>query len=145
MRQRDPADARDEGGRLIILTSIAPPAPARTQSPRPRQMTTAINLDLAALAHRVKDWGRELGFNRVGIAGIDLSEDERLLNAWLAGGRHGEMHYMARHGTKRARPDELVPGTLRVIAARMDYFPSRAFNPNTVLADRALGYVSSYA
>ena len=33
------------------------------------------------------------------------------------------MDYMARHGLRRARPAELVPGTLRVISARMDYLP----------------------
>ena len=103
-------------------------------------------MDLAALAAQVKDWGRELGFQKVGIAGIDLPEDERRLLDWLAAGRHGEMDYMARHGTRRARPAELVPGTLRVIAARMDYWPEGgADRPEAVLADATLGYVSRYA
>jgi epoxyqueuosine reductase len=99
---------------------------------------------LAALAAQVKDWGRELGFRRVGIAGVALPEDERRLLDWLAAERHGAMHYMARHGTKRARPAELVPGTLRVIAARMDYWPHAA-EPAAVLADPEAGYVSRYA
>lgn len=42
---------------------------------------------------------------------------------WLHNGFHGEMDYMAAHGLKRARPQELVPGTVRVITARMDYLP----------------------
>jgi epoxyqueuosine reductase len=99
---------------------------------------------LAALAAQVKVWGRELGFRSVGITGVALPEDERRLLDWLAAGRHGAMHYMARHGTKRARPAELVPGTLRVIAARMDYWP-RAADPAAVLADPEAGYVSRYA
>jgi len=105
-------------------------------------------MDLAAPAAQVKDWGRELGFQKIGIAGIALPEDERRLLDWLAAGRHGEMHYMARHGTRRARPEELVPGTLRVIAARMDYWPEGPeveVGAEAVLADATLGYVSRYA
>ena len=64
--------------------------------------------DLAGLADRIKAWGRELGFQQVGIADIDLAADEALLERWLAEGRHGEMAYMARHGSRRARPAELV-------------------------------------
>jgi epoxyqueuosine reductase len=101
-------------------------------------------MDLAALAAQVKDWGRELGFQKVGIAAVDLPDDERRLMAWLAAGRHGEMGYMTRHGAKRARPAELVPGTLRVISTRMDYWPA-AVDPAAVLADPTLGYVSRYA
>ena len=101
-------------------------------------------MDLAALAAQVKDWGRELGFRRVGIAAIEQAEDEHRLEQWLAAGRHGEMTYMSRHGTKRSRPAELVPGTVRVISARMDYLPPGA-EPAAVLADHARGYVSRYA
>jgi len=103
-----------------------------------------VNVDPAAIAAQVKAWGRELGFQKVGIAGIDLPEDERRLEAWLAAGRHGGMAWMARHGTRRSRPAELVPGTLRVISARMDYLPPGA-DVETVLADPTLGYVSRYA
>jgi epoxyqueuosine reductase len=99
---------------------------------------------LASLAAQVKDWGRELGFRKVGIAAADLHDDERRLLDWLAQGRHGHMRYMSRHGTKRARPAELVPGTLRVISARMDYWPD-ASDAGTVLADGEVGYVSRYA
>jgi epoxyqueuosine reductase len=79
--------------------------------------------DWAALAARIKVWGGELGFGAVGIAGIDLREAEAGLDAWLAAGNHGEMDYMARHGAKRARPAELVPGTRSVIVARLGYLP----------------------
>ena len=64
-----------------------------------------------------------LGFSQIGIAGIDLSTAEPGLLAWLNNGSHGTMDYMARHGLKRARPAELVAGTLSVITARMDYLP----------------------
>jgi epoxyqueuosine reductase len=81
---------------------------------------------LAALARRIKAWGRELGFDAIGISGTDLSDAEPALAAWLEAGCHGEMDYMAKHGTKRARPAELVAGTRRVITARMAYLPASA-------------------
>jgi len=108
-------------------------------------MTATTEPDLAALALTVKHWGRELGFQKVGIAGVDLDRDSELLDAWLAAGRHGEMGYMARHGTKRGRPAELVPGTLRVVSARMDYLPDDALTPRAVLDDPTRAYVSRYA
>ena len=77
--------------------------------------------DYAGLAHSIKAWGRELGFQGVGIADTDLSGAEARLKAWIERGWHGEMDYMARHGTRRSRPAELVPETLRVIACRMNY------------------------
>ena len=80
--------------------------------------------DLNALAHSIKQWGFELGFAELRIGDVDLSHAEAGLQAWLAAGHHGEMDYMASHGMKRARPAELVPGTVRVISARMDYLPS---------------------
>ena len=101
--------------------------------------------ELAGLARRIKAWGRELGFQQVGIAGVDLAADEALLERWLADGRHGEMAYMERHGSRRARPAELVPGTLRVISARMDYLPEAGEDPWRVLDGPGLGYVSRYA
>ena len=79
--------------------------------------------DPAALAAAIKDWGRALGFRRVGITGTDLGAAEARLTAWLAAGCHGEMAWMARHGTRRTRPAELVPGTRSVIMAAMDYLP----------------------
>jgi len=71
----------------------------------------------------VRDWARELGFSQIGVSGVDLSAAEPGLQAWLAEGFHGDMAYMAAHGLKRARPAELVPGTVSVITARMDYLP----------------------
>ncbi|WP_334188377.1 tRNA epoxyqueuosine(34) reductase QueG [Noviherbaspirillum sp.] len=82
--------------------------------------------DLTALALAIKAWGRELGFADVRISDTDLSAAEDGLRSWLADGHHGDMDYMAAHGMKRARPAELVPGTLRVITARMDYLPRNA-------------------
>jgi epoxyqueuosine reductase len=79
---------------------------------------------LAALALRIKTWGRELGFGEIGISDTDLSTAEAGLAAWLEAGCHGEMDYMAKHGMKRARPAELVAGTLRVVTARMAYLPA---------------------
>jgi epoxyqueuosine reductase len=101
--------------------------------------------ELVELAAAIRNWGRELGFQQVGIAGIELSGQEAGLLDWLAAGFHGEMSYMARHGAKRARPAELVPGTVRVIAARMDYWPPDAVEPWSVLNRPQLGYVSRYA
>lgn len=103
------------------------------------------NFSHSELAALIKTWGRELGFQQVGITDIDLDRHEARLLDWLTAGFHGEMGYMVRHGLKRSRPAELVPGTVRVIAARMDYLPSDAANPWQVLAQRELGYVSRYA
>ena len=99
---------------------------------------------LALLAHNIKRWGKALGFQHVGISDIDLSDQEANLQKWLDNNYHGEMDYMARHGMKRARPDELLPGTLRVISVRMDYLPEEAqFATN--LEDKTLAYISRYA
>jgi epoxyqueuosine reductase len=106
--------------------------------------------DLTALAVTIKAWGRELGFAELRIADVDLHDAEPGLQAWLAAQHHGEMDYMAAHGLKRARPSELVPGTLRVIAARMDYLPIdtdihwRA-TESARLADPAAAVISVYA
>ena len=80
-------------------------------------------MDAQALWSQIGAWARELGFSHVGVAGVDLSSAEAGLLAWLADGFHGSMDYMAAHGLKRARPAELVPGTVSVITARMDYLP----------------------
>lgn len=101
--------------------------------------------DATALKHDILRWGRDLGFQSVGITHIDLRDDEAALNRWLALGRHGEMDYMARHGEKRSRPDALVPGTLSVISARMDYLPADAAPMQETLDDPHLAYVSRYA
>jgi len=79
---------------------------------------------LADLSAQIKSWGKECGFAEIRIADVDLSHAEAGLQAWLDAGYHGDMAYMAAHGTKRSRPAELVPGTVRVISARMNYLPS---------------------
>ena len=81
------------------------------------------DFDAAQLVTQIQAWGQELALSQIGVAGIDLSAAEPGLSAWLAAGFHGEMDYMARHGMKRARPAELVPGTVSVITARLDYLP----------------------
>ena len=100
--------------------------------------------NLAPLALAIKAWGRELGFQAIGVADIDLEHAETGLAEWLARGFHGEMGYMARHGARRARPGELLPGTARVISARMDYLPDAAAS-EAVLGDGAKAFVSRYA
>lgn len=102
-------------------------------------------IDYGALARDVKRWGMELGFQQVGIADTDLSNHEAYMNRWLADGFHGEMAYMSRHGTKRTRAAELHPGTIRVISARMDYFPEPREVVREQLDDPELAFVSRYA
>jgi len=85
--------------------------------------------DLNALAQRIKHWSSELGFAAVGITDCDLTRAESELEHWLDKGFHGEMDYMAAHGSKRARPAELIPGTQRIISVRLDYFPPAAADP----------------
>jgi epoxyqueuosine reductase len=97
------------------------------------------------LASRIKTWGSELGFQAVGITGTDLSDAETRLVEWLAKGWHGEMDYMAKHGTKRSRPAQLRAGTLRVISVRLDYSPARARNSREVLDDVDRAFISRYA
>lgn len=101
--------------------------------------------DYASLARDIKRWAIELGFAEAGISGTDLGEDEQHLERWLEQGHHGEMEYMARHGSKRTRPAELEPGTQRVISVRMDYIPPGTANAWNVLHDPESGYVSRYA
>lgn len=101
-------------------------------------------LDLLALTASIREWAAQLGFQQVGITDIDLTEDALRLDAYLAAGYHGEMEYMASHGTMRSRPDELVPGTLRVISVRMDYLPEDT-QMAQMLAQPEQAYVSRYA
>jgi len=98
-----------------------------------------------SIEERVKSWGRELGFGALAIAGTDLAEEEARLLEWLGRGWHGEMDYMARHGTRRARPAELVPGTMSVITARLDYRAPDARDSWEALEDGESAFVSRYA
>jgi len=102
------------------------------------QQALALKLELRAL-------GLQLGFQAIGVAAIDLNVAGEKLREWLARGWHGEMDYMARHGSKRWTPNELIPGTAAVISARMDYWPSDSVDPLAVLADSSLAYISRYA
>ena len=102
------------------------------------------SVDFEMLAAAVKGWGRELGFQAIGISDVDLSEAEPRFAEWLARGYAGELDYMRKHGAKRTRPGELVPGTLRVISARMDYRPQAA-DAGAVLADGAKAFIARYA
>ena len=100
--------------------------------------------ELTELAERIKQWGRELGFAQVGITDTDLETHERYLERWLAAGHHGEMGFMAKHGSKRTRPHALIPGTLRVISVRMDYLPPEV-ETTQLLGQPDKAYVSRYA
>lgn len=88
--------------------------------------TPGSGLDSAEVLEKLQQQGLALGFSQIGVAGVDLSDAEPGLLAWLSAGFHGQMDYMQRHGVKRARPAELVPGTASVITARMDYLPQQA-------------------
>jgi epoxyqueuosine reductase len=107
--------------------------------------STRAAADLSALRAALTSHARELGFDAVGVSGVELAEDEERLQAWLSAGRHGAMNYMQRHGLKRSRPAHLVPGTVRVISARMNYWPPQARDANEALHDRDAAYVSRYA
>lgn len=109
------------------------------------KQASAKKHDYPQLARQIKAWGNELGFQQVGITATDLSEDEQHLLNWLDKDMHGEMTYMHRHGTKRSRPGELIPGTVRIISVRMDYDPPEVMHPKQVLNDSSLGFISRYA
>ncbi len=101
------------------------------------------DLDLHQLAADIKLWGRELGFQQVGITDIDLGDAEVRLQEWLAKGYHGSMKWLTAHGNKRSRPAELLPGTVRVISVRMDYLPGDTAQIK-ILKDPTKAYISRY-
>ena len=109
------------------------------------QINTPQLVNYTALATQIKEWGKELGFQAVGISDTDLHEAEAGLQQWLAHGFHGKMDYMAKHGVKRSRPAELIPGTVRVISVRMDYTPPNAKDSWEVLQDGNRAFISRYA
>ncbi len=102
-------------------------------------------INLGKLANSIKHWGKELGFQQVGIADTNLTQAENHLNQWLDKGLHGELDYMSKHGKKRTRAELLIPGTVRIISARMDYWPAAAKDINETLDDPTLGFISRYA
>lgn len=101
-------------------------------------------LDLNHLTENIKAWGQALGFQQVGICDIDLKKHEKFLQDWLNKGFHGEMDYLSNHGMMRARPQDLLPGTLRVISVRMDYLPPEASFAKNLKATKQ-AYISRYA
>ncbi len=98
---------------------------------------------------KIKSWARELGFAELRIADVDPGIAETRLQQWIESHYHGEMIYMASHGTKRSRPDELVPGTCRVITVRMDYLCSGNLNWRSIelsrMDDALAARISIYA
>ncbi|MCB5184264.1 tRNA epoxyqueuosine(34) reductase QueG [Methylobacillus gramineus] len=107
-------------------------------------MSQTLN-NLEDLAADIKRWGIELGFGQIGITDTDLSAAEERHRQWIEKGFHGAMDYMAKHGDKRTRPHELVPGTVRIISARMDYMPPHARDSDEVMSNSELAYISRYA
>ena len=108
-------------------------------------MTAFASIDLHAIKRELTAQAQALGFGALGVAGIDIPDDERHLLEWLDEGFHGDMEYMQRHGTRRSRPQELLAGAMRVVSVRMDYWPADAGDAASVLAEGRLGYVSRYA
>lgn len=109
------------------------------------KVPTHSKQELSTLKTDILRWGEELGFQQLGVSDIDLGKAEGQLQEWLEDGRHGEMHYMHRHGSKRSHPEELVPGTLRVISARMNYLPEDQATAQALLDHPSKAYVSRYA
>lgn len=105
---------------------------------------TIMSIDYTALTQQIKLWGKELGFQDVGICDVDLQKHEAQLQRWLDAGYHGEMDWMARHGMMRARPAELLPNTVRVISVRMNYLPPEAGFAQT-LKQPLKAYISRYS
>ena len=108
-------------------------------------MTQSNSIDYSQLATTIKIWGRALGFQEVGISDTELTLEENYLQQWLGFGYHGDMDYMVRHGTARTRPDELVPGTMRVISARLNYQPPAARDSWMTMEDPEAAFISRYA
>ncbi len=108
-------------------------------------MMPPANLDFTLLATEIKTWGRALGFQEIGISDTELTLEENYLQQWLHQGYQGDMDYMARHGTARSRPGELVPGTIRVISVRLNYQPPAARDSWETMDDPDAAFISRYA
>ncbi|MGA7982149.1 MAG: tRNA epoxyqueuosine(34) reductase QueG [Chromatiaceae bacterium] len=111
----------------------------------PIPFSAPTSRDYRGLAAQIKRWARRLGFQQVGIADTDLAKAEARLQEWLAQGRHGAMEYMVQHGSRRSRPAQLAPGTVRVISARMDYLPEPHARLHETLASPTTAFISRYA
>jgi len=103
------------------------------------------SIHFKALADKIKTWGRELGFQEMGISDTELGVEENHLQQWLQKNYHGEMDYMARHGTARTRPQELMPGTVRVISVRLNYVAPDGKESWGVIEDSEAAFISRYA
>lgn len=101
--------------------------------------------DWQTLLSRMQRWARSFGFQALGVSDIDLTDAEAKLQDWLDKGFHGEMAFMAKHGSKRTHPEQLVEGTIRVISLRMDYWPTEAAEPWQVMEDGDKAFISRYA
>jgi len=101
--------------------------------------------DFVALANEIRTWSKDLGFDDIGISNTELSAHEAHLMNWLDKGHHGEMQYMSEHGTKRSRPSDLIPGTIRIISTRINYQAPEAEDEERVLANNEQAYISRYA
>ncbi len=110
-----------------------------------KQLKQYSDMNIEALAGNIRRWGRDLGFQQVGFSQPDLDKEEQDLARWLEQGFHGQMSYMSRHGTKRSRPAQLLPGTVSIISARMDYWPASGRDALATLQDAESGFVSRYA
>ena len=97
------------------------------------------------MAADIKRWGRALGFAEIGICDTDLAREELAHQAWIKKGFHGDMDYMAKHGVKRTRPADLVPNTMRVITARLDYLPPKAKDSWQIMENGEKAFISRYA
>jgi len=122
---------------MIILARPALTSRGMTQSFTPDE--------LLRIKSRLAEHARALGFQQLGVAGVELREDEQRLQRWLREGRHGEMRFMERHGLRRSRPAELIPGTVRVVSLRMDCHAPDGAAAEEVLATGSLAYISRYA
>jgi len=108
-------------------------------------LPTLNQKQISTLVHALRRWGSELGFQQIGISGIDLKRAETRLRTWIQQGFHGQMHYMDQHGSKRSHPEQLVPGTLSVISVRMDYLPEDQQQAISLLDHPHKAYISRYA
>ena len=108
-------------------------------------MTSGMEVDQELLVRRIREWGTDLGFQQVGISDVSLVEDEARLKAWVDRGWHGEMDYMTKHGAKRSRPALLIPRTVSVIVARMNYLSEPNEAAAAALENQSRAYVSRYA
>jgi epoxyqueuosine reductase len=128
-----------------LIITVKQKAGTTTSDAEEPQATRLTTEELADVAARIRQWAAELGFQQVGITDTDLAAHEQRLERWLRDGFHGTMEYMARHGQRRSRPADLVPGTVRVISARMDYLSAAARPAEELLAEPELALISRYA